>query len=395
MDAPDIPKGGRRAALLLAVITPVIAELTLGNPPLSQIWLMLLWIPIYGAGTVLIRELVRRRRGGWPSILLLGLAYGIVEEGLVLQALSSPTMYGVAGWAPRFLGLNSAYAELNLPYHAVFSVALPILLTDLAFPSLRGRPYLKRTGVVVAGVVFVLGGLLLRVTVATSIDPGYQAPVAVLAGCVAAVALLAVVALRVLPPTAPDAPTAPTTPGAREASPTPATSSAREASPAPAAPGAREVCPAPATSAVSAVPTERAASPSTVDGMRVGAVPGPWVVGVFGVLAGFGYLALLFPFGGAVQPAFTHGGWVAVPMLGAAVVAVLAGWLVRRWTASGGWTDRHSLYLAGGALVGHTAFGVVANAATLADKLELSALGLVMVGLLTLLGRRPAPMPAK
>ncbi|GII60249.1 hypothetical protein Skr01_03340 [Sphaerisporangium krabiense] len=341
MNARDLPKGRRRAASLLAVITPVIAELTLGNPPLSRIWLMLLWIPIYGAGTVLIRELVRRRRGGWPSILLLGLAYGIVEEGLVLQALSSPTMYGVAGWAPRFLGINSAYAELNLVYHAVFSVALPILLADLVFPSLRDRPYLKRTGVVVAGVVFVLGGLLLRVTVATSIDPGYQAPVTVPAGCVAAVALLAVVALRVLPPPALDA---------------------------------------------------SVASPSSVDGTRAGAVPGSWAVGGFGVVAGFGYLALLFPFGGADQPAFTHGGWVAAPMLGAAVLAVVAGWLVRRWTASGGWTDRHGLCLAGGALVGHTAFGVVANAATLADKLELSALGLVTVGLLALLGRRrPAP----
>ncbi|MFC4114347.1 hypothetical protein [Nonomuraea zeae] len=338
MNPPDRPKGGRRAALLLAVITPVIAELTLGNPPLSRIWLMLLWIPIYGAGTVLIRELVRRRRGGWPSILLLGLAYGIVEEGLVLQALSSPTLYGAAGWSPRFLGLNGAYTELNLPYHAVFSVALPILLADLAVPSLRERPYLKRTGIVVAGVVFVLGGLLLRVTVATSIDPGYQAPVAVLAGCVAAVALLAVLALRVLPP----------------------------------------------------------AARSTRQVSRAGMAPGPWAVGAFGVLAGFGYLALLFPFGGAARPAFTHGGWVAAPMLAAAVLAVLAGWLVRRWTASGGWTDRHSLCLAGGALLGHTAFGVLANADTLADKLELSALGLVMLALLALLGRRhPAPMPAK
>ncbi|MEV4077466.1 hypothetical protein [Nonomuraea fuscirosea] len=323
----DRPRGGRRAALLLAVITPLIAELTLGNPPLSQIWLMLLWIPIYGAGTVLIRELVRRRRGGWPSILLLGLAYGIVEEGLVLQALSSPTMYGVAGWAPRFLGLNTAYTELNLPYHAVFSVALPILLTDLAFPALRDRPYLKRTGLIVAGVVFVLGGLLLRFTVATSIDPGYQAPAAVLAGCVIAVVLLAVVALRVLAP-------------------------AR--SPAPAGTQA----------------------------------PGPWVTAGFGLLAGFGYLALLFPFGGAAQPAFTHGAWVAAPMLGAAVLAALTWWLVRRWTTGGGWTDRHAICLAGGALVGHTAFGVLANAATLIDKLELSALGLLTVALLALLSRR-------
>ncbi|NJP93915.1 hypothetical protein HCN51_31510 [Nonomuraea sp. FMUSA5-5] len=340
MNAPDPPKGGRRAALLLAVITPVIAELTLGNPPLSRIWLMLLWIPIYGAGTVLIRELVRRRRGGWPSILLLGLAYGIVEEGLVLQALSSPTMYGVAGWAPRILGLNSAYAELNLPYHAVFSVALPILLADLAFPSLRERPYLKRTGVVVAAMVFVLGGVLLRLTVATSIDPGYQAPAGVPAAYVAAVALLAVVALRVLPPR----------PALRTGS-----------------------HPAP----------EPASRPKPS-----GAAPVPWVAGVLGAGVGFGYLALLFPFGGAVRPAFTHGGWVAVPMLVAAAVAVTAGWLVRRWAASGGWTDRHSLFLAGGALAGHTAFGVVANAATLADKLELSALGVVTIALLALLGRR-------
>ncbi|GHE26409.1 hypothetical protein GCM10017673_30240 [Streptosporangium violaceochromogenes] len=333
MNAPDIPRGGRRAASLLAVITPVAAELTLGNPPLSRIWLMLLWVPIYGAGTVLIRELVRRCRGGWPSVLLLGVAYGVVEEGLVLQALSSPTMWGVAGWAPRFLGLNSAYAELNLPYHAVFSVALPILLADLVFPSLRDRPYLGRAGVGVAAVVFVLGGLLLRVTVVTSVDPGYRAPVAVPAGCVVAVALLAVVALRVLPPLAP---------------------------------------------AVSAAPGARGVS----------AVPGLWVVGVFGVVAGFGYPALLFPFGGARQPAFTHGGWVVAPMLGAAAGAVLAGWLMRRWTAGGGWTDRHSLCMAGGALAGHTAFGVVANAVTLADKLGLSALGLVVSGLLALLGRR-------
>jgi hypothetical protein len=329
MNASDPRKGGGRlAALLLAVITPVIAELTLGNPPLSQIWLMLLWIPIYGAGTVLIRELVRRRGGGWPSILLLGLAYGIVEEGLVLQALSSPSMYGVAGWAPRVLGLNSAYTELNLPYHAVFSVALPILLGDLLFPAMRDRPYLKRTGLVVAGVVFVLGGLLLRFTVATSIDPGYQAPAPVVVGCLVAVAVLALVALRI-----------------------------------------------------------RTRAPSV---SPAGAAPAPRVAGVLGGVAGFGYLALLFPFGGASQPAFTHGGWVAAPMLAALVLAVLAGWLVRRWTAAGGWTDRHSLWLAGGALVGHTAFGVLANASTVAERLELSALGLVMVALLALLGRRSA-----
>ncbi|MFI6793104.1 hypothetical protein ACIBG4_37830 [Nonomuraea sp. NPDC050383] len=315
---------GRWAALLLAGLTPVVAELTLGNPPLRQAWLLLLWTPIYGAGTVLIRELVRRTGRGWPAILLLGAAYGIVEEGLALQALTSPTIYGVAGWAPRILGLNSAYTELNIPYHAVFSVALPILLVDLIVPELRHRPYLGRTGLVVAGVVFVLGAVLLRWTT-SFIDPGYQAPPAALAAFVLVIAVLAVLALRF-------------------------------------------------------VPRPPAAAPRTV--------PTPPVVACLAGVVAFGYLALLFPFGGARHPAFTEGGWVVVPMVAAALLAVVAGVLLRRWTAHGGWGDRHSLALAGGALVAHTVFGVIANGENVTDRVSLAVLGLVMIGLLALLARR-------
>ncbi|MFI7689727.1 hypothetical protein ACIBQ6_11680 [Nonomuraea sp. NPDC049655] len=321
---------GRWAALVLAGLTPVVAELTLGNPPLRQAWLLLVWTPIYGAGTVLIRELVRRAGRGWGSVLLLGAAYGIVEEGLALQALTSPTLYGAAGWAPRVLGLNSAYTELNIPYHAVFSVALPILLADLLFPALRHHPYLGRAGLVVTGVVFVLGVLLLRWT-AAFMDPGYLAPWPVQAGLLLAVAALAVLALRVVPP--PPAGSAPPAGGSAGA-------------------------PAPALVAVGA-----------------------------GVVA-FGYLALLFPFGGARHPAFTQGGWVAAPMAAAALLAVVAALLVRRWAAHGGWGDRHSLALAGGALIGHTAFGVLANGQTAADRVSLTVLGLVTAALLALLARR-------
>ncbi|MEV6032733.1 hypothetical protein AB0L65_16350 [Nonomuraea sp. NPDC052116] len=318
---------GRWAALLLAGLTPVVAELTLGNPPLRQAWLLLLWVPIYGAGTVLIRELVRRTGRGWLAILLLGAAYGIVEEGLALQALTSPTIYGVADWAPRILGLNSAYTELNIPYHAVFSVALPILLVDLIIPDLRHRPYLGRTGLVVAGVVFVLGALLLRWTTAF-IDPGYQAPPAVLAAFVLAIAVLAVIGLRFVPRPTDVPPAAPRT------------------------------------------------------------VPAPPAVACLAGVVAFGYLALLFPFGGARHPAFTQGGWVAIPMVAAALLAVVAAVLLRRWTAHGGWHDRHSLALAGGALVAHTVFGVIANGENTTDRLSLAALGLVMTALLALLARR-------
>ncbi|MER7212486.1 hypothetical protein ABT340_35985 [Streptosporangium sp. NPDC000239] len=386
-------KGGRRAALLLAVVTPLVAEFTLGNPPLRMAWILLLWIPIYGAGTVLVRELVRRAGTGWAGVLLLGAAYGVVEEGLALQALSSPTMYGAAGWAPRILGLNSAYAELQIPYHAVFSAVIPILLTDLVFPSLRDRPYLGRLGLWSAGTVFVLGALLLRVTVVTSIDPGYRAPAAVLAGCAAVVALLTAAGLRLRFPTG--------------VSPTGSTGST--GSTGPAGPVGATGLTEPVGLTESAEPAGRTgltgpteptglagpAKPAKPTGLTGPAKPtgpagppGLVVAGVFGVVVVFGYLALLFPFGGATRPFFTHGGWVAVPMTAAAVLAVGAGWLLRRWTAGGLWTDGHSLALAAGALVAHTAFGLVSNADTVADRISLAAVGVVMAALLALLGRR-------
>ncbi|WP_431913538.1 hypothetical protein [Nonomuraea jabiensis] len=354
---------GRWAALLLAGLTPVVAELTLGNPPLRQAWLLLLWVPIYGAGTVLIRELVRRTGRGWLAILLLGAAYGIVEEGLALQALTSPTIYGVADWAPRILGLNSAYTELNIPYHAVFSVALPILLVDLIVPDLRHRPYLGRTGLVVAGAVFVLGALLLRWTTAF-IDPGYQAPPTVLAAFALAIAVLTALALRF-------------TPRPRDL---PATASRDMPAATPQT--------TPASPNMPTTPPQTTPTPPDVPATASQTVPAPPIVACLTGVAAFGYLALLFPFGGAQHPAFTQGGRVAVPMVAAALLAVATGVLLRRWTAHDGWRDRHSLALASGALVAHTVFGVIANGENTTDRLSLSALGIVMIVLLTLLARR-------
>jgi hypothetical protein len=80
----------------MGVLGPLVAELAFGSTPLHLAFLLVLWLPIYGAGVVLIREAVVRSGRGWPSILLLGVAYELVEDGIGLQTLSNPHLYGAA-----------------------------------------------------------------------------------------------------------------------------------------------------------------------------------------------------------------------------------------------------------------------------------------------------------
>src|SRR2546430_15677767 len=145
--------------ITLVLLGPAVAELLGGAIQAHQIGLLVFYVPIYGAGALLIREVVRRRGLGWPSILLLGAAYGIVEEGLALQSLFNPAIYGgMAGWGARVLGVNGVYTEVVIPLHAVWSVTVPVLLTDLLFPARRTRPYLGRLGLAVTPASDAMGG---------------------------------------------------------------------------------------------------------------------------------------------------------------------------------------------------------------------------------------------
>src|SRR6266700_3341917 len=113
--------------IILIVLAPVVAELLYGTVSVTQIVALLFVLPIYGAGALLIREVVRRSGRGWWSILLLGAAYGVVEEGLVLQSFFNPTLYRASEWGARLFRVNWVYVEAMLVLHAVWSIAIPIL----------------------------------------------------------------------------------------------------------------------------------------------------------------------------------------------------------------------------------------------------------------------------
>jgi hypothetical protein len=90
---PGRARWGRLASAVgLFFLAPLVGEYLLGNMPITDLPLLLVLAPFYGAGALLIREVTRRLGLGWHSMILMALAYAIVEEGLVLQTLFNPTV---------------------------------------------------------------------------------------------------------------------------------------------------------------------------------------------------------------------------------------------------------------------------------------------------------------
>src|ERR1700755_3207753 len=74
----------------LIVLAPVIAEVLSGATRLSYIFVIVPEMMVWGCGALLIREAVVRWRGGWPSLLSLGLALSVAEEFIIQQTSLAP-----------------------------------------------------------------------------------------------------------------------------------------------------------------------------------------------------------------------------------------------------------------------------------------------------------------
>lgn len=152
------------AALLF--LSPLIGEYLLGSLPVSMIALLPLMMAMYGAAAILIREVVRRTGGGWASIVLLATAYGLFEEGFVTQSLFNPNYLHLRlldfGFTP-LLGTALPWALFVVGIHVVWSITVPIALTESAFPERRDEPWLGTTGRVVYALTFVAGCTLIAV----------------------------------------------------------------------------------------------------------------------------------------------------------------------------------------------------------------------------------------
>jgi hypothetical protein len=177
--------------LVLVLLAPVIGELLSGATYPSRFFsppgIVVLTI-LYGGGALLVREMTIRWGKGWWSLLLLGAAYGIIEEGLMAKSFFDPLWQdvGVLGYYGRWAGVSWIWSfELTL-YHAFISIAIPILLAELIFPARRREKWLPNWALALVAVYFtanvIFGNIFL-----TEYQPGiphYLVTLAVIAGLV-------------------------------------------------------------------------------------------------------------------------------------------------------------------------------------------------------------------
>jgi hypothetical protein len=285
-----------RPAWFLLLFAPVSAEYligyddTIGNPA-ALIFGLVIFAPLYGAPAVLIRELTRRTGRGWPTMLLLGLAFGLVQAGLIDQSLFNPHYRDISYWGnlrnPTLIhgaGTSLAMLASFVGEHVVSSICAPIALAESMVPRRSMHPWLRPSGLVIMAVLWTAGaGYVLSDTLHNeSFRPSAgQLTVTVLI-------VLALIAVAFTRPRRP---------------------------------------PVQAT----------------------GPVPAPVLVLVLSTLC-LGVRPLL---DSLCDRTATAGGWA--PTLAGLAILLSFGLLLRRWSSRTGWTGRHVLAVAAGALLSVTA----------------------------------------
>jgi len=146
--------------ITLLLLSPAIGELLSGSAPPLEFFSpigFVLFVGLYGIGVLIVRELSIKWKKGWGSILLLGAAYGIIEEGLAVKSFFDPNWMdlGILGTYGRWLGVNWVWSVCLTIFHTIYSIAIPILIFSLLFPALKNKRLLGDKGLLVCIIIFL------------------------------------------------------------------------------------------------------------------------------------------------------------------------------------------------------------------------------------------------
>lgn len=147
--------------LLLFLLAPILGELLSGHqPPLeffNPLNLLILSLP-YGCGALICRELVVRWHKGRFSLLLLGIAYSIYEEGIVVRSFFNPNWGELGNLAEysHIAGVTWTYAELLIHFHVIVSITASVILAEMAYPQQRHQRWISDKTLIICFIGILL-----------------------------------------------------------------------------------------------------------------------------------------------------------------------------------------------------------------------------------------------
>ena len=162
-------------ALALWIVAPIFGELFSGSSPLNEYINPVTFLTLgllYGSGVIICRELVIRWNRGWVSLLLLGFAYGIYEEGLLVQSFFDPGWMdlGILATYGRFAGVNWIWTEHLTIFHALISICASVAFVEILYPERRRESWVHGFWWVANWVGFL--GVYVLWEILTTYDPG-------------------------------------------------------------------------------------------------------------------------------------------------------------------------------------------------------------------------------
>lgn len=183
-------------AVLLFFLAPLFGEYLLGNLKFSEVAYVPFIAPLYGGGALLIREVARRMGRGYATMFILGIAYALIEEGLVDQLLFNPAYFTgqeqLMNTVIPVLGLDVWLTLILMAMHAVWSICIPIILVEAIYARRGKVPWFGKTGLAVVAVIFILGSIWLCNTI--YLETGFFASPLQLIGMAAVIVVLIIVA---------------------------------------------------------------------------------------------------------------------------------------------------------------------------------------------------------
>lgn len=133
--------------LTLLLLAPVLGELvSVHQTPLefvNPLNFIILSLP-YGFGALICRELVVRWKKGRISLLLLGVAYGLYEEAIVVYSVFDPNWAELGSLAHYgfFAGVNWTWGALTVHFHTLISIGASVVLTEILYPERQHQRWL-------------------------------------------------------------------------------------------------------------------------------------------------------------------------------------------------------------------------------------------------------------